>query len=103
MRRQQLAENTENFYYFRLCDYKSKANKYYIQLEVSGEVSLFFNDKLITSIDYKQKFGDNAFSSTCLKVWYYVYKECRKYTDEPIYIDQQTSAAYRAMLSNPLL
>lgn len=103
MNRQPLVEDTENFYYFRLCDYQSKADKYYIQLEVGGDVSLLFNDELITSIHYKEKFADNAFSSRCLKVWNYIYKECRKFTNEPIYIDQQTPAAYRAMLSNPFL
>ncbi len=88
-----MKKRQKNFYQFKICN-RFKFGKYYIRVNILGLVNLYHNYTLIATFDYKAKFGDIFDASTCIKVWDYLYQECKKYTNRPIYIEKDYVDAY---------
>lgn len=88
-----MKKRQQNFYQFKICN-RFKLGKYYIRVNLFGLVDFYHSYKLITTFDYKTKFGDISDVSSCIKVWDYLYHECKKYTNQPIYIEKDYVNAY---------
>ncbi len=88
-----MKKRQKNFYQFKICN-RFKLGKYYIRVNLFGLVEFYHNYKLIATFDYTTKFGDISDISACIKVWDYLYRECKKYTNRPIYIEKDYVDAY---------
>lgn len=87
------SQGIRNFYDFKVCN-RFKLGKYYIRVNILGQVDFYYSYKLIDTFDYTKKFGNVFNVSTCIKVWDYIYRECKKYTNRPIYIEKDYVDAY---------
>ena len=88
-----MKKRQSNFYQFKVLN-RCKFGKYYIRINLFGMVDFYHGYKLIATFDYTQKFGDIFDVSICIKLWDCLYRECKKYTNRPIYIEKAYAEAY---------